>query len=130
VCDYNFGEREARVACREMGLQPVQYGPFYGFSQPMASLGQSGEYLMGCGEFSAKGIHCYGNESSLRDCNLLHQNCGHPHDIILLCLYNGENNDNSNIRITIPDMGYGRIAAGGKWDIGETCHGYCQMGGY
>jgi hypothetical protein len=50
VCDNHFGERNARIACHDMGMEPIMGGYYFTadiFGHPM---------FQGCGELGARGI--------------------------------------------------------------------------
>lgn len=76
VCDDNFGEEEAAVACRELG--------FSGHSQKFTA----GVYAANDADFGWDDLTCRGGESSLADCGHTQwgrDNCDEAEHVQLVC---------------------------------------------
>ncbi|XP_058827802.1 uncharacterized protein LOC131687724 [Topomyia yanbarensis] len=75
ICDDDFGIREARVICRQLGLNGT------------AEI-RKNKYKPGTGQIWLDQVVCNGNESSIDDCIHWHwgeHNCGHPEDVGVKC---------------------------------------------
>ncbi|XP_058459171.1 uncharacterized protein LOC131435375 [Malaya genurostris] len=75
ICDDDFGIREARVVCRQLGLNGT------------AEV-RKNKYKPGTGQIWLDQVVCNGNESSIDDCIHWHwgeHNCGHPEDVGVKC---------------------------------------------
>ncbi|XP_025100437.1 scavenger receptor cysteine-rich type 1 protein M130-like isoform X2 [Pomacea canaliculata] len=78
VCDDSFGQEEALVACRMLGLN----------STTAAAVGTA-KYGAGSGPILFSGLQCVGNETSLAQCQysgLYRHNCEHRQDVGVACI--------------------------------------------
>ena len=76
VCDYQFGDTEASVACKQLGYPYVKY--------------QSGSNYYG-GQYWETKIDCFGNETKLINCNVQtadSSRCGRYDAVRLSCASN------------------------------------------
>ncbi|XP_025103080.1 deleted in malignant brain tumors 1 protein-like [Pomacea canaliculata] len=77
VCDDEFGQREALVACRMLGFN----------STTAAAVGTS-KYGAGSGDILFSKLQCVGHETSLAQCRhsgLYIHNCDHSEDVGVMC---------------------------------------------
>ncbi|XP_053683421.1 uncharacterized protein LOC128733684 [Sabethes cyaneus] len=75
ICDDDFGLREARVICRQLGLNGT------------AEV-RKNTYKQGAGQIWLDQVVCNGNENSIDDCTHWHwgeHNCGHTEDVGVRC---------------------------------------------
>lgn len=75
ICDDDFGLREARVVCRQLGLN--------GTAEVRKNM-----YKQGTGQIWLDQVVCNGNENSIDDCTHWHwgeHNCGHTEDVGVRC---------------------------------------------
>lgn len=75
ICDDDFGVREARVVCRQLGLN--------GTGEV-----RKNKYRSGTGQIWLDQVVCNGNETSIDDCLHWHwgeHNCGHGEDVGVSC---------------------------------------------
>lgn len=91
VCSHGFDNRDARVACRELGLGE------YGHSI-------SNYYGPGSGRVWLHGLRCFGNESTLTDC--YHStwgqgayHCSHSYDVSISCSNTTRVANTTNVRL-------------------------------
>ena len=76
VCDHGWNDTDASVACRQLGLGSA------GTAVSSAYFGK------GSGPIWLDDMSCYGNESSLFDCQhpgIGVENCGHRRDAGVIC---------------------------------------------
>ncbi|XP_025100430.1 scavenger receptor cysteine-rich type 1 protein M130-like isoform X2 [Pomacea canaliculata] len=109
VCDYGFGQEEALVACRMLGIN----------STTAVAVG-SAKYGEGSGHVLFSDLQCVGNETSLEQCQhsgLYRHDCEHSEDVGVMCNFTQQ----MSARVVggTADAGRLEILYGGTW--GTVC---------
>lgn len=79
ICDDNFGNDDAKVACRQLGY--TNYELSVAVSRGYFGQGQTAIHL--------DELQCTGTETSLTDCphnGVGNHNCGHSEDVGVICV--------------------------------------------
>eukprot|EP00057_Strongylocentrotus_purpuratus_P030235 XP_781085.3 PREDICTED: scavenger receptor cysteine-rich type 1 protein M130 [Strongylocentrotus purpuratus] len=111
VCDLDFGDEEARVACRELGLDTTEYQTF-----------DASKFGEGNGTIWLAEVNCNGWESTLDSCahnSYGVHSCSHSMDVGLTC---GEYVEPGELRLENGDDRSGRLEIfyNGQW--GTVCN--------
>ena len=94
VCDDDWGNDDAKVACRQLGyLENGKGGREINYYTHLLFVGavgyQGGHFASGSGSIFLDNVVCYGTESSLLDCNhnaIGTNDCIHSEDAGVTCL--------------------------------------------
>ncbi|XP_076436243.1 scavenger receptor cysteine-rich type 1 protein M160-like [Babylonia areolata] len=114
VCDDSFGEAEARVACRMLGL-----------NSPSAIPVSSALYGPGTGSIILDDLQCTGTETSLAQCGnkgLYNHNCRHGEDVGVQCHAQALQVRLAGINRNRYDSGRVEVRFGHDW--GTVCDDY------
>ena len=77
VCDDNWDDKDATVACRMLGFQALNFTTTVG------------SFIPGQGKIHMDEVQCLGNETSLKDCPFIgwdRTDCGHKEDVGVSCI--------------------------------------------